>query len=97
VRSGGVGAFTADNFPVFDYMRPNVFVVADSNHGFDYAFDCGSGYGPFTPSNSTSCPTSTSGTLNVGGIIQFLVAVALAALGITLFASTERGRTAIEH
>jgi len=34
---------------------------------------------------------------NVGGIIQFLVAVALAALGITLFASTERGRTAIEH
>ena len=23
-RSGGVGAFTADNFPVFDYVRPNV-------------------------------------------------------------------------
>jgi glycine/D-amino acid oxidase-like deaminating enzyme len=34
VRSGGVGAFTADNFPVLDYMRPNVFVAADSNHGF---------------------------------------------------------------
>jgi methylglutamate dehydrogenase subunit A len=34
VRSGGVGAFTADNFPVFDHMRPNVFVVADSNHGY---------------------------------------------------------------
>jgi glycine/D-amino acid oxidase-like deaminating enzyme len=33
-RSGGVGAFTVDNFPVFDYMRPNVFVVADSNHGY---------------------------------------------------------------
>ena len=33
-RSGGAGAFTADNFPVFDYMRPNVFVAADSNHGF---------------------------------------------------------------
>ncbi|MGH2871872.1 MAG: NAD(P)/FAD-dependent oxidoreductase, partial [Solirubrobacteraceae bacterium] len=31
VRSGGVGAFTVDNFPVFDYMRPNVFVAADSN------------------------------------------------------------------
>ena len=31
---GGVGAFTADNFPVFDYMRPNVFVAADSNHGY---------------------------------------------------------------
>ena len=34
VRSGGVGAFTVDNFPVFDYMRPNVYVVADSNHGY---------------------------------------------------------------
>ena len=34
VRSGGVGAFTADNFPVFDYMKPNVFVAADSNHGY---------------------------------------------------------------
>ncbi|MFL5831648.1 MAG: NAD(P)/FAD-dependent oxidoreductase [Solirubrobacteraceae bacterium] len=33
-RSGGVGAFTVDNFPVFDYMRPNVFVAADSNHGY---------------------------------------------------------------
>ncbi len=34
VRSGGVGAFTADNFPVFDAMRPNVYVIADSNHGY---------------------------------------------------------------
>ncbi len=34
VRSGGVGAFTVDNFPVFDFMKPNVFVVADSNHGY---------------------------------------------------------------
>jgi glycine/D-amino acid oxidase-like deaminating enzyme len=34
LRSGGVGAFTADNFPVFDYMAPGVFVAADSNHGF---------------------------------------------------------------
>jgi glycine/D-amino acid oxidase-like deaminating enzyme len=34
VRSGGVGAFTVDNFPVFDLMRPNVFVIADSNHGY---------------------------------------------------------------
>jgi glycine/D-amino acid oxidase-like deaminating enzyme len=33
-RSGGVGAFTVDNFPVFDYLRPNVFVAADSNHGY---------------------------------------------------------------
>ncbi len=33
-RSGGVGAFTADNFPVFDYMRPNVYCLLDSNHGY---------------------------------------------------------------
>jgi glycine/D-amino acid oxidase-like deaminating enzyme len=34
VRSGGAGAFTVDNFPVFDYMAPNVYVAADSNHGY---------------------------------------------------------------
>jgi glycine/D-amino acid oxidase-like deaminating enzyme len=34
VRSGGAGAFTADNFPIFDYMAPNVYVAADSNHGY---------------------------------------------------------------
>jgi glycine/D-amino acid oxidase-like deaminating enzyme len=33
-RSGGVGAFTADNFPVFDYVKPNVYGVFDSNHGY---------------------------------------------------------------
>jgi methylglutamate dehydrogenase subunit A len=33
-RSGGVGSFTADNFPVFDYVRPNVYAVLDSNHGY---------------------------------------------------------------
>jgi glycine/D-amino acid oxidase-like deaminating enzyme len=32
--SGGIGAFSADSFPVFDYMRPNAYVIADSNHGF---------------------------------------------------------------
>lgn len=32
--SGGVGAFTADSFPVFDQMLPNVYVIADSNHGY---------------------------------------------------------------
>ncbi len=33
-RSGGVGAFTADNFPVFDWVRPNVYAILDSNHGY---------------------------------------------------------------
>ena len=34
VRSGGAGAFTADNFPIFDRMLTNVYVAADSNHGY---------------------------------------------------------------
>ena len=33
-RSGGAGAFSPDNFPVFDRMLPNVYVAADSNHGY---------------------------------------------------------------
>ena len=34
--SGGIGCFSADSFPVFDYAPdiPNVYVIADSNHGF---------------------------------------------------------------
>ncbi len=32
--SGGIGAFSADNFPIFDFVRPNVYAIADSNHGF---------------------------------------------------------------
>lgn len=32
--SGGIGCFSVDNFPVFDFMRPNAYVIADSNHGF---------------------------------------------------------------
>jgi len=36
VPSGGIGCFTADSFPVFDFAPgiPNVYVIADSNHGF---------------------------------------------------------------
>jgi len=33
-RSGGVGAFTVDNFPVFDHVRSNVYAILDSNHGY---------------------------------------------------------------
>jgi hypothetical protein len=32
--SGGIGCFSVDNFPIFDWMRPNVYVLADSNHGY---------------------------------------------------------------
>jgi glycine/D-amino acid oxidase-like deaminating enzyme len=32
--SGGIGCFTPDSFPVFDRFCDNVYVIADSNHGF---------------------------------------------------------------
>lgn len=32
--SGGLGCFTPDSFPVFDTLRENVHVIADSNHGY---------------------------------------------------------------
>ncbi len=33
-RNGGIGAFTPDNVPIFDWIAPNVYMIADSNHGF---------------------------------------------------------------
>lgn len=33
-KSGGIGAFTPDSFPVFDMFCQNAYVIADSNHGY---------------------------------------------------------------
>lgn len=33
-QTGGIGAFSADSFPVFDRMLDNVYIIADSNHGY---------------------------------------------------------------
>lgn len=32
--NGGIGAFTPDNVPIFDWINENVYMIADSNHGF---------------------------------------------------------------
>ena len=32
--SGGIGAFTPDSFPIFDKVRDNCYMIADSNHGY---------------------------------------------------------------
>jgi glycine/D-amino acid oxidase-like deaminating enzyme len=32
--SGGIGCFTPDSFPIFDRFCDNVYVIADSNHGY---------------------------------------------------------------
>jgi hypothetical protein len=50
--------------------NPNDVSSADVTAGFTYAFDCGSGYGAFGASASTSCSTTDNGTRNVGGKIR---------------------------
>lgn len=32
--SGGLGAFSPDNFPVFDVFKGNCYMIADSSHGY---------------------------------------------------------------
>jgi glycine/D-amino acid oxidase-like deaminating enzyme len=32
--NGGVGAFTPDNVPIFDWIKDNAYMIADSNHGY---------------------------------------------------------------
>ena len=38
--------------------------------GLTYAFDCGAGYGAFSSSSTATCPTSSTGTRNVGGKVR---------------------------
>lgn len=33
-KSGGIGCFTPDSFPVFDVCHENCYIIADSNHGY---------------------------------------------------------------
>jgi hypothetical protein len=44
--------------------------AADATAGFEYAFDCGSGYGAFGASATASCPTTDTGSPSVGGKIR---------------------------
>jgi hypothetical protein len=42
----------------------------DATAGFEYAFDCGSGYSAFSSSNSASCPTTDNEIRSVGAKIR---------------------------
>ena len=43
---------------------------ADVAAGFEYAFDCGSGYGSYAATNTASCPTNDNGSRTVKGKIR---------------------------
>jgi len=32
--NGGIGCFAPDNYPIIDFLKSNVLMIADSNHGF---------------------------------------------------------------
>lgn len=32
--SGGLGAFSPDSFPIFDFVKENCYLIADSSHGY---------------------------------------------------------------
>lgn len=51
--SGGIGAFTPDNFPVFDVFRENCYFIADSNHGYKML-----GVGKLVANEITNNPSS---------------------------------------
>jgi hypothetical protein len=64
------GSVTAGGDVQLSLTNPSDPSAADTAAGFTYAFDCGSGYGAFSSANTASCPTSSRGTLSVGGEIQ---------------------------
>jgi len=43
---------------------------ADTAAGFQYAFDCGNGYGSWSATSTASCPTTDDGSVMVGGKIR---------------------------
>ena len=43
---------------------------ADTTAGFTYTFDCGSGFGAYSPASATACATTDNDTRTVGGKIR---------------------------
>ena len=50
--SGGLGAFTPDSFPIFDHVKDNAYLIADSNHGWKMI-----GVGKLVPDELMGSPT----------------------------------------
>jgi hypothetical protein len=72
--------------------------AADTAAGFTYAFDCGSGYGSFSPSATASCSTTDVGLRTVrgairdkdGGTTEYTAAVDVSVTAASLCALTQR-------
>jgi predicted extracellular nuclease len=64
------GSVTAGETATLSFTNPADPSSADVAAGFTYAFDCGSGYGTFSPVSSVDCAAPARGTLSVGGRIQ---------------------------
>jgi uncharacterized protein len=64
------GSVTAGETATLSLTDPNDPSAADRAAGFTYAFDCGTGYGAFSSTNTATCPAPARGTLSVGGKIK---------------------------
>jgi PKD domain len=67
--AANVNEGTSFSLSITDVTDPS---SVDSAAGFEYAFDCGSGYGSFSPTSNASCPTAVDGpaVLSVGGKVK---------------------------
>ena len=59
----------SEGSPIAVSLTTPVDVPADLG-SLQYAFDCGTGYGPFGAANTVSCPTVDNGTLDAGGKVK---------------------------
>jgi len=64
------GPVTAGDSVTLSLTNPSDPSAADTSAGFEYAFDCGSGYGAFSTASTATCPSTERGTLQVGGEIR---------------------------
>ncbi len=89
---GSVNEGSSFGISLSDAFDPS---AADTTAGFTYAFDCGSGYGAFGPSNTATCTAVDNPGVTVkgkiqdkdGGVTEYSAAVAINNVAPTVTAS----------